>query len=791
MAAEAGPGRPFVGRGEVVGALRHRLEDVRAGAGEVTLLVGEGGVGKSALVAHLVAEMRAGGIAVLVGQAPPLDDPPPFSLLRSAIESAHEAALPTVSDASPPGSDAGLVGLAPRLGGENLPDLLSLEQRLLEELGQADDRGERARDRVLQLLAERLVELTHRGPIVLVLEDIHRADDPSLAAIALLADQLHGEPFWLLATSRPTASLSDVGRGRLELFEQAARAREMVLPPFTRDEVAEYLQRSDPSRTYSPDEVDARFTQSSGNPLRLEQLGRRAVERGPAPPTVPELGPDEQRAIEVAAVLGPEFGIDILRRVSGEANEKRFAEVVGHLVGAGLLVEHPGDRLAFPADRPREEVYGRLSERRRELLHWSAGEVLEAAGHSGVSTVFALARHFYLGRSSRKSVKYNRLAAEVADRALAPEVALDHLRRAMESQREVKPPNIDEETDLVLEVARVTDELGQLVESEQLLRDFLAREANNARLTSRRRASLEIFLSVVLSSRGDLAPAFELAQKVLATPGLENRPVLKVGAHHQIGFVLYYEGKYAEALVHHTEELRLARPLGNNLVTLRARIWRIADLAMMGPTEEAVAEARAVTAERDRLHSARESGQAHLILGDMLADARCTPSQRREAMDEYAKTIQFAEEAHDPRRVAWARYKTGELLREERRFDEADQNLRSAREIFTEIGDRVGLSMTIKVEGQIALDHGDLPLAESRLLEAHRLLKGLRHTLEEIDVVLQLAHLANARGDRANAERHVVELERLRLSALRPDLVKEFAELRRSIGAPGGSGGQA
>ena len=177
-------------------------------------------------------------------------------------------------------------------------------------------------------------------------------------------------------------------------------------------------------------------------------------------------------------------------------------------------------------------------------------------------------------------------------------------------------------------------------------------------------------------------------------------------------------------------------------------------------------------------------------LGVGLSKSEEEKSKLRTAMDEYAKTIQFAEEAHDPRRVAWARYKTGELLREERRFDEADQNLRSAREIFTEIGDRVGLSMTIKVEGQMALDHGDLPLAESRLLEAHRLLKGLRHTLEEIDVVLQLAHLANARGDRANAERHVVELERLRLSALRPDLVKEFAELRRSIGAPGGSGGQ-
>ncbi|HYA55121.1 MAG TPA: AAA family ATPase [Thermoplasmata archaeon] len=788
MATEAGPGRPFVGRGEVVEALRHRLEDLRAGAGEVTLLVGEAGVGKSALIAQLVGEVRATGVGVLSGRAPPLDDPPPFSLLRSAIESARESSSRATPGDAPMAGDEDLIGLVPRLGGEALPDLVSIEQRLLEQLGQADDRGERARDRVLELLAERLVELTHRGPLVLVLEDVHRADDRSLGALALLADRLHHEPFWLLATSRPAASLSTAGRDRLERFEQTTRAHPVELRPLTREEVAEYLRVSDPSRVYSPTEVADRFARSGGIPLLLDQLDRRTLPSGPVPSAIPPFAPDEQRALEVAAVLGPEFSFEVLRRVSGEPDERRFAEVVGRLVGAGLLVERAAETLAFPGDRLREEVYGRLTERRREVLHWSAGETLEATGRAGVSTVFALARHFYLGHASRKSVKYNRLAAEVADRALAPEAARDHLRRAVESQREVKPPQVEEEAELVLEVARVTEELGQLADSERTIREFLEREQNDPRLSSRRRASLEIFLSKVLTDKGDLPAATELAQKVLVAPGLDPWPILRVGAHHQIGMSLYYEGKYAEALVHHTEELGLARQVGNALVTLRAQIWRLAALAMMGPTDEVVAEARAVTVERDRLGSLRESAQAHLFLGDMLADGRCPPAQRREAIAEYARAIQFADQAHDPRRVGWARYKTGELLRETRRFDEALQNLRAAHDILSEVGDRVGLSMATKVEGQIALDQGNLPLAEDRLLEAYRLLKGLHHTLEEIDVVLRLAQLANAHGERANAQRHVTELERLRLPVLRPDLVEEFTQLRRALGVPGGSG---
>jgi tetratricopeptide (TPR) repeat protein len=245
----------------------------------------------------------------------------------------------------------------------------------------------------------------------------------------------------------------------------------------------------------------------------------------------------------------------------------------------------------------------------------------------------------------------------------------------------------------------------------------------------------------------------------------------------------YYAGEYAEALRHHTEEFELTRKVGNPLVTLRAQIWRVAALAMMGPTDEAVAEARALTVERDHLNSLRESAQAHLFLGDMLADARCTPAQRREALDEYARAKEFAERADDPRRIGWASYKTGELRREAREFGAANEALDGACAVFEQIGDQVGLSMATKVRGQIAMDQGDYEAAERHLLEAHRLLKGLHHTLEEIDVLLQWAELSLDRGERARAEEYVDEIERLRLPVLRPDLVPEFERVRQSLRA--------
>ena len=789
MAAETGSVGPFVGRTEVVAALHRRFDDARAGAGGVTLLVGDTGVGKSALIDDLVRDIRAHGMTVLLGRALPLDDPPPFSLIRAAIESGRDGPVSGSGDPSPLGADPVLIGFAPRLGSSAFPPPVSIEQRLLEALGGTGERGDLSRDRVLTGIADQFLEFTHRGPTALVLEDLHRADESSLAAIEFLANELQNRPLWILATSRPYASLSESGRARLEGFENATRAGKIVLRPMTSGEVGDYLRVTDPSREFSPSEVARRFSETGGNPLLLEQLDRRTLSTGerqiPPGANPPPLDEEAQRTLDVAAVLGTEFPFGLLLRASGEEDEERLTETVDRLVGRGMLIERPGELLAFPDDRVREEAYGRLPERRRRLLHWTAGESLEAMGTGGLSTIYALSRHFYLGQAERKSVQYNRLAAEIAERALAPDVARDHLTRALESQRALHSEDHDDESHLVLEVARVTEETGHLKEAEEVLRSFLAREKGQTALSARRRATLEIFLARVLTDQGDMIAAAEIANQVLASPGLEDQRLVQVGAHHQLGQALYYEGHYPEALAQHTEEIRLAREVGNPLVLLRAQIWRVAALAMMGPTEEAVVEAREVTAARDRLGSVRESAQAHLFLGDLLADARCTPAQRHEAIAEYAKAIEFAERAQDPRRIGWAVYKTSELEREAGRIEAAVENVQQACEIFGRIGDRVGLSVSLKVRAQIAMGRGAYELAETDLLEAHRLLRGLNHTLEEIDVVLRLAQLSELRGDRPGARRHVGELERQDLPTLRPDLIEDFERLKAGLRAKG------
>jgi predicted ATPase len=783
MATEAGSRRPFIGRVETVEALHRRFEDARAGTGGVTLLVGGTGVGKSALVADLVRDIRARGVRVLVGRALALDDPPPFSLIRSAIQSARDD--PTLhSDEAPTlGGDSFLIGFAPRIGEPTFPAPAGLEERLLEALGETDERGETSRERVWSGIAEQFLEFTHRGPMVLVLEDLHRADESSVAAVEFLANQLQNRPLWILATSRPYASLSESGRARLESFEGATHARRIVLRPMTSGEVADYLRMSDPSREFSPEEVTRRYSETGGNPLLLQQLDRRisvSEETGRPAAPLPPLDPEAHRTLDVAAVLGPEFPFGILLRASGE-DEERLAEAVDRLVAHGLLYERPGELLAFPEDRLRDEAYGRLTESRRRLLHRRAGEALEAMGNADLTTIYALARHFYLGRADEKSVQYNRIAAEIANRALAPDVARDHLARALESQRALNPDDRDAESELVLELARTTNELGRLQEAEGLLRDFLDHGKEDPRLSARSRATLEIYLARVLSDRGDWRAAGELARKVLSSPGLEGQQLVQLGAHRLLGEAYFYEAHYPEALAEHTEEIRLAREAGNERAVALGQSRRAGVLGMMNQPEKAIAEAREAAAALERFGPARESAQAHLFLGVLLTNLPTPPPHHEEAIAEFAEAIRLAEKAQDPRRVGWALFNTADILRDAGQFEEAVEKAERARETLSRIGDKFGLVQSIITRGKIAIDRGEYDLAEADLLEAYRLVRELNAPADEVDVVLRLAQLSYARGDRASARRRVVELERRNLPAIRPDIADDFERLRRAL----------
>jgi len=794
MAAEAGNGRPFVGRVEAVGALHRRFEDARAGHGGVTFLVGETGVGKSILVNSLIRDVRSRGVRVLQGRAPPLDAPPPFALIRSALESGRSTAddtTPVVPNA--PGPEGFLIGFAPRMddGAQSSPVLI--EERLLDALGEADDRGDAIRDPLWTGIAEQFLAFTRRGPTVLVLEDLHRADEPSLEAIEQLARQLQDRPLWILATLRPYASLSESRRARLEGLEVATHAGRILLRPLTSNEVAEFLRGREPGRVFSAEEVARRHSETGGNPMLLEQFDRRLPGPRAGPPgmhpdpsaragvtTLAALDEAEQRVISVSAVLGSEFPFTLLLRASGE-DEEHLTEELDRLVGRGLLFERPGELLAFPDDRVRTEVYDRLTESRRRLLHRRAAEALEASGTTDLTTIYALARHFYLGRVDEKSIQYNREAADVAMRSFSPEVAREHLERALESHRRLRPDDWDGETELVIELALQIDHQGELKQAETLLREHRARRGLRRRLSPHVLALLDLYLARILTDQGEWREAEKTSRTVLDSVDLAGQPRTTMNGRRLLGETLYYMGRYEEALREVDELLRLAQETKDERGAASAMIWRANVLVMLGRSEGAFAEAREGALTLERLGDAREAAHAHLFLGVLIAGSGGVATRLPDAIREFEQAIRLAEKAHDVRRLGWSLFNIADILRMSGRLDEAIVHNRRSREILERIGDRFGLVQSLIIQGKIGLDRGEYDQAEVDLLDAYRLVRELKAPADEVDVLLRLAQLSYARGDRASARRRVAELERQHLVTLRPDIASDFDRLKSAL----------
>ena len=279
-------------------------------------------------------------------------------------------------------------------------------------------------------------ELAASRPTVVLVEDLHWAESDLLD----LLERVHGEargPLLLLGTARP------------ELLQRRAR-----WGGGRRNTTAIWLEPLDASEAHLMlDEllgdglpeglVEEVAAQAEGNPFFVEELVRRPeaeLEAG-----VPESVKDlllrrmrrldelERAALAAAAVLGAEFELDALERVTGLDSEA-LLEAMDDALAEGVLVETPDaiGRYRFAHALIRETVDGQLSATRRARLHRRAGEALEALHADALDDVAAaLAHHFAVAGDDRRRFEYDVRAARAAARVYAREQALVHYDAAI------------------------------------------------------------------------------------------------------------------------------------------------------------------------------------------------------------------------------------------------------------------------------------------------------------------------------------------------------------------------
>ncbi|MFN8643969.1 MAG: AAA family ATPase [Candidatus Binatia bacterium] len=407
------PATALVGRAREWEALRAALAACRAESRLcAVLLVGEPGIGKTRLLAELMAETARRGGTVLEGSAFEAESDRPYGPWIDALRR-----LPPVA-------------IGDQLGGELAP--------LLPELGQAAARPE-SRDRLFGAVAELLAARAHSAPPVLLLfDDVHWCDAASAELLHYLARMNRHRPV-LLALSARDGELADnaailrVLRG----LRHDGLLEEIAVAPLSADETAALV------RGVAPDGASDRvFAESAGNPLFALEVARSLPHRPDGVPLslrrlvrdrVARLPADAADVLRWGAVIGRGFDSDRLAALCA-IDAARLLAALEALERHALLRAVPAAPPApasygFAHDVVRQVVYADLSEPRRRLMHQRIVGVLQAGGEPDETAAADLAHHAALAGDGETAARACLRAAQRCLRLFAGAEA-DALRGA-------------------------------------------------------------------------------------------------------------------------------------------------------------------------------------------------------------------------------------------------------------------------------------------------------------------------------------------------------------------------
>ncbi len=611
---------PFVGREEQLERLQESWRLAREGQGQVVLIEGEAGIGKSRLVwefRNLLPDESQRWIACrastfhrhsafhpfrqLIQEALSLDPESPVEEQLSQLDEALRSAGLEPSEVAP--LFASLLGLP--LPEPESPFALSPEAR---------------RRLTLEALSNWLLALAARQSVVFVLEDLHWLDPSSLDLLGLLMERVSSAPVLVLPTFRPNfkppwPTRSHAKRVRLNLLTRG-QTEAMVesvtggaaLPRSVRDQVVK---------------------KTDGMPLFVEELTRTVLESRPLTErdgkdewTEPLLGVSVPATLQdslmarldqlgtaknlaqLASVLGRDFSHELLKAVS--TGDHSLERDLSRLLDSGILQRTRTTTSAvytFKHALIQDTAYGSLLKATRRAQHSRVAQVMEERfAASTAAEPERLALHCEEGGLAEKAVDYYRKAGEQAALRSASAESIQHLTRGIALLGTLPEGPARNERELAFQL-----ELG---------RTFVATKGwaspGAAAAYERARELCELIgeppqifqvmrgLITFYVGRAELGVSVDLIARLMELATQAHESSLLLLAHQHLGIVRYFEGKPAEALEQFEEAIALYEPSEHRSLAhmhggdlgVFSRNWTAWDLWILGRPDQALDRSR-------------------------------------------------------------------------------------------------------------------------------------------------------------------------------------------------------
>jgi DNA-binding winged helix-turn-helix (wHTH) protein/tetratricopeptide (TPR) repeat protein len=766
---------PLVGRGEEIDVLLRRWARAKAGEGQIVLVSGEAGIGKSRLTAALAERLQdephlrlryfcapeRQGSALFpfidqLGRASGLarDDPPATRLGKLEAMLAR-AALPD--------EDVAL-----------LSDLLSLpasERHPLPNLT-----PQKKKERTLEALIRQIEGLSRQQPILTVFEDAQWIDPTSRELLDLAVERLRTLPVMLIVTFRPEFQPPWIGQSRVTM---------LTLDRLDRHDRSTLVGQIAGGKAL-PGEIIARIAdRTDGVPLFVEELTKSVLESGLlheerdryildgiiSSVTIPtslnfslmarldRLG-SARLVAQIGAVIGREFSYPLLLTVS-RLPEDELQAALDRLVASGL---------AFRRGTPPEAVYifkhalvqdaaqGSLLRAQRQQLHTRIGQVLEEQFPEIAETQSEiLAYHFTEAGLREIAIGYWQKAGERALMHSANAEAVEHLKHGIALTHSLPEGanrnNREFALQLLLGPALRVIRGHSAPETEQAF--SRAHDLLDERATVKERMTVLYGLWAIHNARAEHSAGCALAERCVALASCNEDEEAIVLADRVMGLSLFFMGRFAEA--QHFLERAIDLSSRARLTDLRfsldhgvgASMYLSFTLWPLGYPDQAVdmmtqALARARVTEHAMTLALALTG----ALVPSVAFGAADPEQARALTDE---AVAYCTERRVAGFAPFARFFQAIILAQQGDAAAAAENMHRALDALKEIGAEYLRSMLLGHLAQTLVQAGQVALAEELLDEAVRLVESTHERFFEAELYRMRGDLLARLGESGNA----------------------------------------
>jgi predicted ATPase/class 3 adenylate cyclase len=548
---------PFVGREEEIRLLLGCWERAREGEGQVVLVVGEAGVGKSRILSEMRQRIADTPHTFIEGAGDALFENTPFyavtEMLRQGFsgqtDDGDEGRLHALERA------IGFAGLKPE---ETIPLIGPLlDFGISEKYPPLPLPGEQQRRRQMATLAAWVLASARVQPMLIVLEDLHWVDPSTIELSQLIAEQSATVPVLLLCTARPEFRMT---------WPMRAHHTQVNLNRFSRGQVREMLARLTGATPLGRELVETLADRSGGVPLFVEELTRAALESDgrPTTPGIPatlqdslmarldQLGSAKEIA-QVASVIGNEFSYGLLRAVASMKDE-RLQAALKELADAELLFAQgvpPEAHYLFKHALIREAGYQSLLRSKRQLYHRHIAEALQDQ-FSAIANARPelLAHHCMEAGLPEQAIRQWYIAGQQAIQRSANVEAVSHLSKALDLLMRMPENPERAQQELTLQVAIGTP----LIASKGFASPVVERVyARARRLCQDAGEAPELFpvlsgLWMFYTSRGEHMTARDLAERCLRIAQSVGDTGLLVHAHQILGVGFITTSDFVRAL---------------------------------------------------------------------------------------------------------------------------------------------------------------------------------------------------------------------------------------------------